>query len=55
MYQINRILCVSDGTFTAYNIELQTDDLEKTRSELHSVYQCERIDFEYTELKENIK
>lgn len=51
MYQINRILCISDGTFTAYNIELQTDDIERTRVELHGVYLCDRIDFEYVELK----
>lgn len=55
MYQINRILFVSDGTFVAYNVDLQTDDIEKTRAELHGVYECERIDFEYTELKENIE
>lgn len=55
MYQINRIICVSNDVLAAYNIDLQTDDIEKTRSELHCVYQCERIDFEYVELKDNIK
>lgn len=55
MYLINRIICVSNDALTAYNVEMQTNDIEKTRAELHGMYVCERIDFEYTELKENIK
>lgn len=55
MYLISRIVCVSNGTRTAYSVELQTDDIEKTRTELIGMYQCERINFEYMELKESIK
>ena len=51
MYLINRIVCVANDTRSAYNVALQTEDLEKTRAELISIYQCERINFEYTELK----
>ena len=51
MYLINRIVCVSNDTRSAYNVALQTEDLEKARAELSSMYQCERISFEYTELK----
>lgn len=50
-YLISRVLCISNGSVTAYNVELHTDDVERTRTELHSVYQCERINFEYVELK----
>lgn len=55
MYLINRIVCVSDDTRSAYNVELQTEDLEKTRAELISMYQCERINFEYETIKEIMK
>ena len=51
MYLINRIVCVSNDTRSAYNVELQTEDLEKTRAEFVAMYQCERINFEYIELK----
>lgn len=55
MYLINRIVCVSNGARTAYNVELRTEDLEKTRVELIGMYRCERINFEYETLKEAIK
>lgn len=55
MYLIERIVCVSEGVRTAYDIELQTDDIEKTRSELIRMYQCERINFVYSQLKDGVE
>lgn len=51
MYLINRIVCVSNGARSAYNVELQTEDIEKTRAELIGAYRCDRINFEYVTLK----
>ena len=55
MYLINRIVCMSNSIRSAYNVELQTEDIESTRKELANLYQCDRICFEYETIKEVIK
>ena len=55
MYLINRIVCMSNSIRSAYNVELQTEDIESTRKELANLYQCDRIRFEYETIKEVIK
>nr|DAZ77366.1 MAG TPA: hypothetical protein [Caudoviricetes sp.] len=55
MYLINRIVCMSNNTRFAYNVELQTEDIEATRKELINLYQCDRICFEYKTIKEVAK
>lgn len=54
MYLINRIVCMCNGVRYAYNVALHTEDLEKIRCELVNTYKCERIMFEYTEMKKDI-
>lgn len=55
MYLINRIVCMSNGIRSAYNVELQTEDIEATRKVLVNLYQCDRICFEYETIKEVTK
>lgn len=51
MYLISQIKCVSGDMSNMHSVEIETENIEITRSELHRLYQCDRILFIYEQLK----
>ena len=49
-YLIKRIQCVSGEVTDTHYVDIETNDIEATRKELHECYQCDRILFRYDEL-----
>ena len=49
MYIIRRIQCKSGNVSETHLVEIETDDIEATRKELHDCYQCDKILFNYDE------
>ena len=50
MYIIRRIQCKSGDVSETHLVEIETDDIEAIRKELHDCYQCDKILFNYDEL-----
>lgn len=49
-YLIKRIQCVSGEVIDTHYVNIETNNIEATRKELHECYQCDRILFSYDEL-----
>lgn len=49
-YLIKRIQCISGEVTDTHYVNIETNNIEATRKELHECYQCDRILFSYDEL-----
>ena len=50
-YLIKRIQCVSGEVTDTHYVNIETNNIEATRKELHACYQCDRILFSYEQIK----
>lgn len=49
-YLIKRIQCVSGEVTDTHYVNIETNNIEATRKELHECYQCDRILFSYEQI-----
>lgn len=52
-YLIKRIQCVSGEVTDTHYVNIETNNIEATRKELHACYQCDRILFSYEQINLN--